>query len=719
MWTRFSDRALAPPPGAIADDRDADRIEGVVRGVAPFGSGAIVDSGGLDIRVWTDVRLVPGERVAATGRLRTSRGMLNPGTPPRFARAFELTATAVERRGVANDVRSRLWRWATATQTTWSTRIDDAVGDRSNPGAAALRGIVTGARGDIPEGLDQRWRVCGIFHALSVSGLHLAVVAGIAFWLLRKLAAASPWGGRIRPARWAALPAIALAVAYTIVTGAQVATVRSLVVVVIAIGGQVFDRPLRVLDALGIAAIAILAVRPNDIADPSFQLSFVAALALGLGSSPQPRSHGWLRHWLTRSVATSLRVVIATAPITAYHFHQVAIGGVVGNLVLTPVLELFALPIGIVGTLLGAMWPELGALAIRIAAGATDVVDRLAMVFAGVTPLGTIAVASALMMAALTALSLAAVSSTRTRATVALWCALCLAWTQATAPPPDGTLRVTFLDVGQGDAALIELPDGAAWLVDAGGLPGRPDLAAAIAPGRSIQRALEAAGHNELDLVVISHPHPDHYLGLAGLTARVRELWTAADDTEGSEPAMSRRSGQPSFAAIAHTTRAPIYHPPLGVVRSRAGVELVVWGPRYSDSEGAPEREAVDPVRSVNDNSLVVELRYAGRSIVFAGDVEAEGEANLVAAGLGHVDIVKVAHHGSPTSSSPGFVAATRPVIAVISCGVANTFGFPSAAVVERWQTAGASVERTDRDGAIAVSISKTGEITTDRFARR
>jgi competence protein ComEC len=141
-----------------------------------------------------------------------------------------------------------------------------------------------------------------------------------------------------------------------------------------------------------------------------------------------------------------------------------------------------------------------------------------------------------------------------------------------------------------------------------------------------------------------------------------------------------------------------------------------VWAPRFRERDGDPEHEAADPVRTVNDNSLVIELRFAGRSIVFAGDIEAEGEAAVVAAGLGAADIVKVAHHGSPTSSSPGFVAATHPSYAVISCGVANTFGFPSPRVVTAWQAIGAQVDRTDTGGAITATVTADGSLAVDQF---
>jgi competence protein ComEC len=707
--------APQPPAGAIADDRIDDRIVGVVTGPVirvAHGFGAELDS---RVWVWSPTPIESGDEIVATGRLRTPRGMLDPGAQPRPDRGdWELSANRIETLGRSGGA---VWRWANRTQQSWAKSIDDAVGDRSDPGGAALRGIVTGDRGDVPPTLDARWRATGIFHALSVSGLHLAVVAGLAFALLRRIAAASPWGGRIRPARWAAPPALVLAIAYTMITGAQVATVRALVVVIVALAAQMLDRPVRLVDAIGVAAIGLIAAHPSDVLDPSFQLSFAAALALALRPRIAPASTRGRRalQWLVRGSTTSAWVAICTAPITAYHFHQVAAGGVIGNLVLTPILELVALPAGLVGLAIGG---KLGALILAGAAWTVGRVDVLAGVLGHAMPLGHIAVASPTAMAVLVAIGLWLASrTTRTRLDVIGWLALCLIWTVARHPAPLGALRVTFLDVGQGDAAMIELPNGNAWLVDAGGLPSRGDLATAAAPGVAVTRALEATAHDAVELAIVSHPHPDHYLGFAALGVPVARLWTADESTLDPEIKATRPSALPSFAAIATGLGAAIAHPPLGPVETEAGVALTVWAPRYRELDGGAEREAADPVRSVNDNSLVVELDYAGRRILFTGDIEAEGEAALVAAGVGHVDVVKVAHHGSPTSSSPMFVAATHPELAVISCGVANSFGFPGRDVLERWRGVGADVRRTDRDGAVAITIAPTGEMSIETYA--
>ena len=710
-----SSRARTVPSSASPDDRSDDRITGVIGGPlvrAPLGVGGPLHGDGTTIWLWSDRPLVPGDRVVAHGRLRTPRGALAPGATDRTALVasrgaeWELTAHRVEVIGHDDSVTAWVWRWADRTQRAW---VDRAAGD--DAATAALRGIVTGDRAAVPDELDRRWRAVGIYHVLSVSGLHLAVIAGLAFLVLCKLVAASPLGARARPARIAAPLAIVLAVAYTLITGAQLATIRALVVVTIVFAAKALDRPLRLVDALGLAAIAILVWRPHDLYDPSFQLSFVAALTLAMRprAAPDPDATRARRivRWVVRGFVTSAWVALATAPITALHFQQVAIGGVVGNLVLTPLLELVALPLGLAGIVL-ALSPL-----VALAAWIVRLVDELARWLAVVTPSGTIAIGSPLVMLALVVLAIWLASRARHARTDALgWAALCVTWTLARTPPPLGALRVTFVDVGQGDAAIVELPDGAVWLVDAGGAASARNLATASAPGHTIERTLAVYGHHAIDLAILSHPHPDHYLGLAALTLPVRELWVA-DQTAGA-------SALPSFAQIASQLAARgtrLVHPPLGALRE-AGVELAVWAPRYQPAAGTPEQLAPDPVRSVNDNSLVVTIRYAGRTFLFAGDLETEGEAQLVAAGIGEVDVVKVAHHGSRTSSSPGFVAATHPELAVISCGVANAFGFPSPGVVERWRDVGARVERTDLAGSITVTVAADGALGVQRFVR-
>jgi competence protein ComEC len=735
-WWRGQPREPAVPADVTVGDRVEDRIEGVVGGPVVPGAGIVgapVDTGDAVVFVWSAEPLVPGQRVAATGLVHAARGYLDPGSPDRSrmlaARGadWEMTARSVDVLADDPGAIDLAWRGAAALQHRCSRAIAGDGSGEPDAGRAALAGIAIGDRGDVPPALDARWRALGIYHVLSVSGLHLAVVAGLAFMLLRRLIAGSPLGGRVRPARWAAPIALAIAIAYTAVTGAQLATLRALAVVALVFAGAALDRPLRLADALGAAAAGILLWRPGDLYDPSFQLSFVAAMTLARlprGARPADDAGRLARiaAHAVRGARASLWVTITTAPITAYHFHQVAPFGVIGNLILAPVVELVALPLALAGVAIGELSRTIGDPLVDLAALLVGWIDRAAGALAHVAPVGTIAVGSAATMAALVALALWLAgraapgrSARAAAAAAALWLAMCALWLTARSPAPAGALRVTFLDVGQGDAAIVELPDGATWLVDAGGVPGARDLAAASAPGRAVDGALAVYGRTRVDLAIVSHPHPDHYLGFAGMVTPIDELWTAAEpearDTAGT-------AAQPSLTAVAAHLGVRVVHPPLGVARSEAGVELDVYAPRYDAATATATGgdATADPVRTVNDNSLVLAIRYAGRTIVFAGDVEAEGEADAIAAGLPRADVVKVPHHGSPTSSTEAFVDATHPALAVISCGAANRFGFPAPAVVARWLAAGADVARTDRDGAVTVTIDDAGGLEVARF---
>jgi competence protein ComEC len=285
---------------------------------------------------------------------------------------------------------------------------------------------------------------------------------------------------------------------------------------------------------------------------------------------------------------------------------------------------------------------------------------------------------------------------------------------------PRGDLRVTFLDVGQGDAAVIELPGGEVWMVDAGGVPF--EVRADQGPGEAIARFLAARGLDHVDVAIVSHPHPDHYLGFLALAGRVPigALWSA---DELDAPAAGPDRGMASFADVATrlaTLGTRLVRPPIGVARTAGGVTLRVLAPitDLGDGRGARAIATADPVRTVNDDSLVIAIEYAGRRLIFAGDLEAEGEADLVAQHPGALaaDVVKVPHHGSPTSSTAALIAATHPRWAVISCGVANHFGFPSPAVVARWRAAGADVVRTDLHGAITVEVHEDSAIDVETY---
>jgi competence protein ComEC len=243
-----------------------------------------------------------------------------------------------------------------------------------------------------------------------------------------------------------------------------------------------------------------------------------------------------------------------------------------------------------------------------------------------------------------------------------------------------------FLDVGQGDAALVQTAEGATMLIDAGGsMEGGPDPGAA-----SVLPVLSALRIARLDVVVMSHPHPDHYGGLQAVLEAlpVAELWdTGQAEAEGTQGAqriveLARRRGA--------RVRRPSELCGAPYVLGRARVSVLAPCPAFDEAYGA------------NDNSFVLRLTHGKRSVLFTGDVETAAEARLAQAREPALrsDVLKVAHHGSRTSSTELFLAAVEPALAVVSAGRANSFGHPHAEVEARL-TQLARVLRTDRVGGV------------------
>lgn len=735
-----AERAAVPVVPAGVDDREPDLVEGIVIGAIDDAPGRrrFLLEPGVGAPVWVSVRagerldLLPGDRVKIRGRLRSPRGYRVPGAVDlaavmhRRGAVALLSARAEEVEMIEAGARWSGYRWPTRAQRHLARQIAERGGDPD--GNAVARAMVLGDRSGLDPELADRFRAAGMSHVLAVSGLHLAVVALFAFALVRRAWALVPaLAARLSPARAAALLAAPLAIAFALVTGARLSTLRALLVVLVVLAGVATERRARVIDALGLAALLLLLQAPSTLFDPAFQLSFAATATLALVFSvPRPTAAMTLPRralrWLWDLMRASMWATAATAPITALHFGAVATGGLVANLIAVPVTELIVVPVGLCGAILASVSQTLGGPLLDAAIAAAGILARWADQVAARAPQAPVFSPRAVELGALLLIWAAAIAHAR-RFGPARARAACVAvalvilgtsWT-GTGRVGDG-VRVTFLDVGQGDAAVLELPGGAVWLVDAGGLPFVPfgdELGAAerrrlaASPGEhSVARFLAHRRIRRVDVVVLSHPHPDHYMGLAALSERVDigALWVARSHLEQPDP-----TDYTAAIALLALRGTEIIRPPLDRPLHIGGAALTVLAPRYLDDVAA-----VDPVRSVNDNSLVLRLEIGGRSVLFAGDLEEEGEEMLVAryGPAVRADVVKVAHHGSRTSSTAAFVTAASPGLAVISCGVANRFGFPAPEVEDRWTAAGAAVLRTDQRGAITVRIAPDGRMT-------
>jgi competence protein ComEC len=264
-----------------------------------------------------------------------------------------------------------------------------------------------------------------------------------------------------------------------------------------------------------------------------------------------------------------------------------------------------------------------------------------------------------------------------------------------------GRLRVTFIDVGQGDAALVQFPSGHAWMVDTGGATGpRFDIAR-----RVIEPVVWTLGVRQLAHLVLTHGDADHIGGAPSIVRDLvpDEVWEGIPVPK-NEPLSQLRdltgTGGSVWRSVQRGDRVRI-----------GGVEVIVWHPPPADWERQRVR---------NDDSIVIELRYGGVSILLPGDIEAISEKTLAPLlAPSPITILQAPHHGSPSSSSLPLLQATLPAVVVMSVGRNNRFGHPGRAVVERYRASGAAVFRTDQDGAITIDTDGTTADVTSFTGRR
>lgn len=625
--------------------------------------------------------LAEGQRIAGEFRLHRPHGFRNPA-------AFDYPAS-LARQGIllVGGGRADRLEVLTPERPPWPVRVKRwAVGTMARhlppASAALLAGLLLGERSQFPPEAHEAFRRAGVYHILAVSGFNVGLIASAIFAGLALL--------RL-PRRLAALAAILLLVGFAMVVGGEPSVVRATLMATVLLLGLLVAREASLFNSVALAGLLLLVWRPGDLWDPGFQLSFAATLGI-LHLAP-----AWTRAlrergcppWLAAAVAVSLGAQLGVVPIMLTHFNQLSLAGIVANLVVVPLAAL-ATTLGLASLLLSLLSDGLGhllfqsawllLLALRAAVGAFAAVPAAMVHLPAPPPATVVAFYGALALSPRWGAGRTARGAVTALAAVVLAASL-WPWVR----PGDGRLRLTFLDVGQGEATLVELPDGRRLLVDAG--PGgerRFDVGE-----RVIAPFLWSRFIHTLDAVAVTHADPDHAGGLGAILRRfrVRELWTggaAAETLGGLGPAQ-------------------------GTVRRRlvagdrfwlGSLPVTVLGPPATP----PAASARGPASDENNASLVLRLDWGLASFLLAGDIEEEAEAALVESRqpLAHL-VLKVAHHGSRFSTTEALLQAGRPALAVVSAGRRNPFRHPHAEVLARLEKAGVRLYRTDRDGAVIV----------------
>jgi competence protein ComEC len=618
------------------------------------------------------------------------------------------------------------------------------------PARAMARALVLG-ESDLDPGDEAAFRKSGLSHLLAVSGTHLVfavlgVLRGLEAVLRRWPRLAVRWDVR----RLAALVGLGLAPLYADFSGGSGSAWRAAFMLLGVLGAQALGR--HAFSSRVIALSLALGWLGDGLVvfDPSFLLSLAATLGLLLAGEAVTRQHGAsaaelakprrvelgkLLERVSAAAVTSVAACLPCLPILLLLSPGLSLASVAANLLAGPLGEIVALPLCLTHVL-ARPWPALERGLGLVASGALLVLREIAHVTASVDwlyfelpPPGAWHVASVALGAAgwlglqgetwlpaagaLSGTAAAAGSALqRWRATLQhcwlpIWLGLCASLLvgvelatrrehSAAYGRELGRLRVTALDVGQGDATLIDLPDGRLMLIDAGGLPGSSlDIGA-----RVLLPILRSRRRSRIDLLVLSHPHPDHYGGLAALSESVSigEFWYAGAPDVGAEPS------ELSFLLERLRRRAE---------RVRGVPELCEHGvraPGYAIDVLAPCPAPVSG-RSANDNSLVLRIRTTTSSALLVGDAERWAEARLLETHPAELraDFLKVGHHGSRSSSSPEFIASVRPAVATISCGTGNRFGHPHAETLATLRAAGTHILRLDQSGSVEWQSDASG----------
>ncbi len=580
--------------------------------------------------------------------------------------------------------------------------------------ASIAKALSLGDRSSLNDALRERWADAGLSHLLSVSGLHVTIVAGLVYLLVYQLLALFPAAGeRFSLRRAAAITSVPASIAFCFWVGAPPAAVRATVMAVAFFCGLALARRNAVHNALGLAGTAILLDSPAALYDPSFLLSFAAMLALLLLPRPQPAQLVWarLRQWATGLMWASVAASLATLPLTAYFFGRVSWAAPVTNLFAVPLGSAVATPLALVFALVAPLWRSGGALLAVPLEWAMRLLDGIAGIAAKWPLAVDVPRPTIFEMVVFALLVFAWLLSTRTRHRLASGVLLCAligggAGGRALVRRASNTLEVTQPYVGQGDATLVTLPGGATLLYDAGGTfePGGFD------PGRHVLAPLlRQRGVRHIDIAVVSHPHPDHLEGFAYIAEHfsIGELWHNGEGDALPTLRLLKERVWKNGGRVRLAAELP-KHLRLG------GVDIEVLHPR---PPGGKELSYY-PELNTNDNSIVLRLSYGERSILLAGDIEEQAE-QMLAPLLTHTDILKVPHHGSNTSSTPVLLDALMPAAAIISCGEHNRFGFPDPSVLARYAAHTSRVLRTDVDGLIELETrGKTWHVRTQRGMR-
>ena len=624
-----------------------------------------------------------GDEIEAAVEVRALHTYQNPGRIDAVAAAAR---QGIHARLMAGKQEIRIDVRETAAFLRWVARVRQDIllaMEHVMPAAdaAALFAMLFGGYDGIKPELLAAFTTTGIVHILSVSGSHITLLAGTLTWIC----------GIFRFSRsMTAFLVAAVIIVYAVFAGCTPPVVRSALMGICAFTALAVGRKSEATRLLTITALLLLALQPELLADISFQLSFAATAGL-LYLSPCLQDHFViLPKWLAANLAVTIGAQLAVIPLLAWYFNALSLSSLLANLVAVPIVE-YMIVAGLLAVVIGQLAAGLQTLLFVLCSLMIGMVYTLTKMIAAL-PGASVYLPPMVPEAGVLYYGILFLLLDREGAKLfwpqvirwqrpllaGLFAGLVVYSCQRLQEQP---LQVHFIDVGQGDAALLITPHHQAVMIDTGGSrQGDFDIGE-----RVVTPYLRHYGVHRLNFLLLTHAHEDHAGGTAGVLRHI--------------PVRHVLIGRESRQEYARTTKLNFsLEPAAAFAPAYPGEQFAVDGVDFEILQ-SPE---TTPGGSGNETSTVIRATYKGYSFLFTGDLTASGEKALLESGQKiRSDVLKVGHHGSKGASSPEFLQAVHPAWAVISVGADNSFGHPHAETLQRIEGAGAALLRTDKDGAV------------------
>jgi len=559
--------------------------------------------------------------------------------------------------------------------------------------SALLKGLLIGIRSEISPEVREDFAKVGVIHILAVSGLHVGFII-ITFMTLCGIC-------RLNYKTAVAVTILGL-IFYAFITDLKPPVLRASVMGGLVLVGAALERKTNFLNSLSVAALLILILRPQDLFQAGFQLSFIAVISIvyiypalkRACSFSRKNKHGLVSasafQYIYDLLLVSLAAFIGTAPLTALYFHRLPLLSLPANLVVVP-LSFLTLGNGIAAAFSQIISTQLADVFLTAACFFITVMMKIAEVAATIpfADLEIYAFQPIHAFAYFTGILFLMNLNNKKSRTISLIATLLLlnliVWRSAFAPR--NSFKMTFIDVGQGDSVLLQFPDGRSALIDAGKRSPYYDSGK-----RVVAPFLKHVGIQKLDILILSHADSDHLGGFPYIMRHfeVGEIWDngAVKSTK-------------LFGEYQHLIDS------LQIKRRvmRAGEYIADFAPVIFQTIHPSQQFMENGRHSANDASLSFKISYGEIDLLTLGDVEKKGEGNLCRYRTSLTsEILKVSHHGSKTSSTQSFLEYAQPQLAVISVGEDNKFGHPAESVLKRLQERGAKIVRTDESRAIILA---------------